>query len=47
MPVWENFLTEDEIWSVILFLYQQTGWQPRREESHGGETKAAAGGRAP
>lgn len=47
MPVWENFLSEDEIWSVILFLYQQTGWQPRREESHGGETKAAAGGRAP
>ena len=47
MPVWENFLTEDEIWSVIIFLYQQTGWQPRREESHGGETKVAAGGRAP
>lgn len=47
MPIWENFLTEDEIWSVILFLYQQSGWQPRREESHGGETKAAAGGRAP
>ncbi|MGQ0646007.1 MAG: c-type cytochrome [Gemmatimonadaceae bacterium] len=47
MPVWENFLTEDEIWSVILFLYEQSGWQPRREEVHGGETKAAAGGGAP
>jgi mono/diheme cytochrome c family protein len=33
MPVWENYLTEDEIWSVIIFLYQQTGWQPRRWEA--------------
>ncbi len=33
MPVWESFLTEDEIWSVILFLYQQTGYQPRRWET--------------
>src|SRR2546425_10888421 len=30
MPVWEEFLTEDEIWSVIIFLYDQTGLQPRR-----------------
>jgi len=45
MPVWENYLTEDEIWSVILFLYQQTGWQPRREEpGHGAATKAGGGG---
>jgi mono/diheme cytochrome c family protein len=33
MPVWENYLTEDEIWSVIIFLYGQTGWQPRRWET--------------
>ncbi|HEY7233146.1 MAG TPA: cytochrome c [Gemmatimonadaceae bacterium] len=39
MPVWENYLTEDEIWSVVIFLYGQTGWQPRRWE-----TSAAAGG---
>lgn len=32
MPKWEDFLTEREIWSVILFLYDQTGWQPRRWE---------------
>jgi mono/diheme cytochrome c family protein len=32
MPVWEDFLTEEEIWSVIIFLYAQTGWQPRRWE---------------
>jgi mono/diheme cytochrome c family protein len=32
MPAWEDFLTEDEIWSVILFLYDQTGWKPRTWE---------------
>jgi mono/diheme cytochrome c family protein len=30
MPVWEDFLTEEEIWQVIVFLYEQTGLQPRR-----------------
>ena len=35
MPVWEDFLTEDEIWSVIIFLYEQSGWEPRRWEAHG------------
>jgi len=32
MPAWEDFLTEDEIWSVVLFLYDQTGWKPRTWE---------------
>ena len=32
MPAWEDFLSEDEIWSVILFLYDQTGWTPRTWE---------------
>jgi mono/diheme cytochrome c family protein len=32
MPKWEDFLTEREIWSVILFLYDQTGWKPRTWE---------------
>ena len=41
MPVWENYLTEDEIWSVILYLYNQTGWQPRRWEA---TSHTAAGG---
>lgn len=36
MPQWEDFLTEREIWSVILFLYDQTGWQPRRWETKEG-----------
>ncbi|MGH7752847.1 MAG: c-type cytochrome [Gemmatimonadales bacterium] len=33
MPAWEDFLTEDEIWSVIVYLYQQTGWRPRTWEN--------------
>ncbi|MGH7718184.1 MAG: c-type cytochrome [Gemmatimonadaceae bacterium] len=40
MPVWEDFLTEDEIWSVIIFLYQQSGRTPRTWEAAG----EAAGG---
>ncbi|HEX6306621.1 MAG TPA: c-type cytochrome [Longimicrobiales bacterium] len=36
MPAWEDILTEEEIWSVIVFLYEQTGAQPRswEEEEH-------------
>jgi mono/diheme cytochrome c family protein len=38
MPAWEDFLTADEIWSVIIFLYEQTGHSPRTwEEEHEGE----------
>ena len=33
MPVWENYLTEDEIWSVIIFIYTQSGSRPRRWET--------------
>jgi Cytochrome C oxidase, cbb3-type, subunit III len=35
MPAWEKFLTEEEIWDAILFLYDFTGERPRaREEVH-------------
>lgn len=36
MPVWENYLTEEEIWEVILFLSEYTGFRPRTfgEEAH-------------
>lgn len=34
MPAWENFLEEDEIWDVILFLYDHTGLRPRAREEH-------------
>jgi mono/diheme cytochrome c family protein len=29
MPAWEKFLSEDEIWEVILFLYDHTDQRPR------------------
>jgi len=32
MPVWQNFLSEDEIWKVILYLYDYTGNRPRSWE---------------
>ena len=35
MPVWEKFLEVDEIWDVILFLYDHTGQRPRELEEHG------------
>jgi hypothetical protein len=34
MPVWEKFLTEDDIWNTILFLYDSTGRKPRAKEEH-------------
>ncbi len=39
MPAWEDFLTADEIWSVIIFLYEQSGHEPRtwEEAEEGGE----------
>lgn len=33
MPVWESFLTEDEIWAVVTFIYAQSGSRPRRFEA--------------
>ena len=32
MPRWEGILSEAEIWSVILFLYEKTGHPPRTWE---------------
>ena len=34
MPAFENFLTADEIWDVILFLYDFTELRPRAREEH-------------
>jgi hypothetical protein len=33
MPAWEKFLKEEEIWEVILFLYDFTGQKPRAKEA--------------
>ena len=32
MPVWHRFLSEKEIWQVILFLYDFTDQAPRAKE---------------
>jgi mono/diheme cytochrome c family protein len=29
MPVWKNYLTKDEIWKVILFIYEASGQRPK------------------
>lgn len=35
MPAWEKFLTEEEMWDTILFLYDFTGQRARaKEEIH-------------
>ena len=44
MPAWEDFLTVDEIWSVIIFLYEQTGHEPRTWEESSSEEHGAEGG---
>lgn len=33
MPAWEKFLTEDEMWDVILFLYDFSAQKPRARET--------------
>ncbi|MBI1845426.1 MAG: cytochrome c [Candidatus Rokubacteria bacterium] len=33
MPAWEDRLTEEQIWQVIMYLYAATNQQPRRWES--------------
>ena len=40
MPAWEHILTEDEMWAVTLYIYEQSGWQPRRWEAEGGKAGA-------
>jgi hypothetical protein len=34
MPAWEKFMKEEEMWEVILFLYDFTGQKPRAMEVH-------------
>ena len=37
MPAWEKYLSEDDIWSVIAFMSDYTGYSPRGKASHGDE----------
>src|SRR5262245_35269068 len=34
MPVWEDRLTEEQVWQVVYYLYETTGHPPRVMESH-------------
>jgi hypothetical protein len=34
MPAWENFLSEEEMWDVIIYMYEFTGYKPRAKEEH-------------
>jgi hypothetical protein len=35
MPAWEKFLTDEEMWEAVLFLYDFTNQKPRaKEEVH-------------
>ena len=35
MPVWERYLSEEEIWSVIAFMSHFTGYTPRAQATEG------------
>jgi len=37
MPVWHEMLEEDEVWKIILFLYDYTGQVPRSWELESGD----------
>lgn len=39
MPAWEDRLSELEIWQVIYYLYEATGYPPRRMEGLGGHAR--------
>ena len=34
MPAWENFLTEEEMWDAVMYLFEYTGYKPRAQEVH-------------
>jgi hypothetical protein len=39
MPVWEKFLPENDIWSALLFLSSETGYEPRANAAPEGGAK--------
>ncbi|MBT6095281.1 MAG: c-type cytochrome [Rhodospirillaceae bacterium] len=50
MPVWHEMLSEDEVWKIILFLYDYTGHVPRSwelETKEEGDASAKADDTAP
>jgi mono/diheme cytochrome c family protein len=47
MPVWEKFLSEDEIWAVTLYIYEHSGSRPRRWEAASEEQRNPPGQKQP
>lgn len=39
MPVWQNMLSEDDIWKAILWIYAGSGSTPRTWDTDAGEAK--------
>jgi DMSO reductase family type II enzyme heme b subunit len=45
MPAWEDRLTEEQIWQVIYYLFETTGYPPRvMDAGHAALPRPAAGG---
>lgn len=38
MPAWEDFLSNEDMWAVTMFLYNQTGWKPRSWHEEGADS---------
>jgi len=34
MPRWEDFLTEEEMWDAVAYLFEYTEYRPRKQEVH-------------
>jgi mono/diheme cytochrome c family protein len=34
MPRWEQFLTEEEMWDAVAYLFEYTDYRPRKQEVH-------------
>jgi hypothetical protein len=37
MPAWESFITQEEMWDAVLFLYDFTNRRPRARHETVGE----------
>ena len=44
MPAWEQFLSREQMWDVILYLYDFTGRRPRAREGRRGGAEGGQGG---
>ncbi len=43
MPVWSEMLKEDQVWKIIMFLYDYTGYEPRSWEKAGDKAATSDG----